>query len=53
MNQFIRITRKSSNNGSYFSPCIDYLLSYARSINNLEKFKVSLNDKQLKSYNKR
>lgn len=39
---FNRVTKKSSNSGNNFSPCVDYVLIYAKSISNLEEFTVPL-----------
>ena len=47
-----RVTKKSSNNGTTFSPCTDYVLSYARNINSVNDYSVPLTEDQVKSYNK-
>lgn len=39
-----RVTKKSSNNGDNFSPCIDYALGYAKSIERLPEFTVPLSN---------
>lgn len=49
---FTRITKKSSNNGTTFSPCTDYVVGFARDISNVKPFSVPLTAEQIKSYNK-
>jgi adenine-specific DNA-methyltransferase len=49
---FTRVTKKSSNNGTTFSPCTDYVLSYSRNIDLVPEYSVSLTKEQIKSYNK-
>jgi adenine-specific DNA-methyltransferase len=49
---FTRVTKKSSNNGSTFSPCTDYIVGFARAIDNLSPFSVPLTSDQVRSYNK-
>lgn len=49
---FTRVTKKSSNNGTTFSPSTDYVVAFARSIMNLKPFSVPLTDEQVKSYNR-
>lgn len=39
-----RVTKKSSNNGDNFSPCIDYVLGYAKNIERLPEFTVPLSN---------
>lgn len=39
---FNRMTKKSSNSGDNFSPCMDYVLGYARDINQLKEFTVPI-----------
>lgn len=41
---FNRVTKKSSNSGDNFSPCMDYVLGYARNINFLPEFTVPLTE---------
>lgn len=41
---FHRMTKRSSNSGNNFSPCMDYVLGYARDIDNLPEFVVPLTD---------
>lgn len=47
-----RITKKSSNNGTTFSPCVDYIVAFSRDVNSLRRFSVPLTDEQIRSYNK-
>lgn len=49
---FTRITKKSSNNGTTFSPCTDYVVGFARDISKVKPFSVPLTADQIKSYNK-
>ena len=47
-----RISKRSSNNGNYFSPCVDYILSYTKKENGPKNFIVSLTDDIKKRYKK-
>lgn len=49
---FTRVTKKSSNNGTTFSPSTDYVVGFARNIAQLRPFSVSLTDEQVRSYNR-
>lgn len=49
---FTRVTKKSSNNGTTFSPSTDYVVAFGRSIGKLKPFSVPLSDEQVRSYNK-
>ena len=49
---FYRVTKKSSNSGDHFSPCIDQILGYAKNLNNLNEFVVGLTDEIRERYNK-
>lgn len=49
---FTRVTKKSSNNGTTFSPSTDYVVGFARNIDRLRPFSVPLTDEQVKSYNR-
>lgn len=49
---FTRVTKKSSNNGTTFSPSTDYVVGFARNIARLRPFSVPLRDEQVKSYNR-
>jgi adenine-specific DNA-methyltransferase len=49
---FTRVTKKSSNNGSTFSPSTDYVVGFARDISQLSPFSVALTSDQVKSYNR-
>lgn len=50
---FSRVTKKTSNNGNYFSPCVDYILSYTKTFNGAPKFTIGLNNEQIKRYSKK
>ena len=39
---FSRVTKKSSNNGLQFSPCVDYIVIYARNIADLPAYSIAL-----------
>ena len=47
-----RLTKKSSNNGTQFSPCTDYILCYARTLEFVPQYSVPLTDEQIATYNK-
>lgn len=47
-----RLTKKSSNNGTQFSPCTDYILCYARTLEFAPQYSVPLTDEQIATYNK-
>lgn len=49
---FTRVTKKSSNNGNNFSPCIDYVVIYAKNIEYLPEYKVSMSQEIIERYNK-
>lgn len=49
---FTRVTKKSSNNGNNFSPCIDYVVIYAKNIDNLPEYKVGMSQEIIDRYNK-
>ena len=49
---FYRVTKKSSNSGNNFSPCIDQILGYAKDIINLPEFVVDLSEDIKSRYNK-
>ena len=48
----VRVTKKSSNNGTTFSPCTDYIIAFARTIDSVPEYSVPLTEDQIKSYNK-
>lgn len=48
----VRVTKKSSNNGTTFSPCTDYIVAFARNIDAVPEYSVPLTEEQIKSYNK-
>lgn len=39
---FSRVTKKSSNNGGQFSPCVDYIVIYAKRIADVPEYTVAL-----------
>lgn len=39
---FSRVTKKSSNNGGQFSPCVDYIVIYGKCAANLPEYTVAL-----------
>lgn len=47
-----RIMKSGGGKGQYFSPNIDYVLVYAKSIGCIDKFRVPTSEKTLKSYYK-
>lgn len=49
---FTRVTKKSSNNGTTFSPSADYIVSFAKDIKQVVPFSVPLDAEQVKSYNR-
>lgn len=49
---FSRVTKKSSNNGDHFSPCVDYILMYAREIGKLPPYQVALPEEIVSRYKK-
>ncbi|MBR3630116.1 MAG: site-specific DNA-methyltransferase, partial [Oscillospiraceae bacterium] len=49
---FSRVTKRSSNNGGHFSPCIDYILMYARSVEKLPPYSVDLPEEIVSRYKK-
>lgn len=49
---FTRVTKKSSNNGSTFSPSTDYIVGFARNIDETKPFSVDLTEEQIKTFNK-
>ena len=46
-----RIMKSGGNKGQYFSPNIEYILVYAKNLNNLGYFRESLSDEIIKTYN--
>ncbi|MDE5557927.1 MAG: site-specific DNA-methyltransferase [Ruminococcus sp.] len=50
---FNRVTKKSSNNGNHFSPCIDYILIYAKKISAVPEYKIGMSYEITKRYNKK
>lgn len=49
---FSRVTKKSSNNGDHFSPCVDYILMYACDIAKLPPYQVDLPEEIVSRYKK-
>lgn len=49
---FYRVTKKSSNSGDNFSPCIDLVLGYSKDIKKICEFVVPLTDEIKQRYNK-
>ncbi len=49
---FSRVTKKSSNNGAQFSPCVDYLVIYAKCAANVPEYTVPLPDEITSRYKK-
>ena len=49
---FSRVTKKSSNNGAQFSPCVDYIVIYAREIAKLPPYTVALPQEIVSRYKK-
>ena len=49
---FTRVTKKSSNNGNNFCACIDYVVIYAKNIDNLPEYKVGMTQEIIERYNK-
>ncbi len=49
---FSRITKKSSNNGDNFSPCVDYVVIYAKDIGCVKEFSVEMDEDIRSRYNK-
>lgn len=50
---FNRVTKKSSNNGNNFSPCIDYVVLYAKNSELVPEYIVPMSDEIVARYNKR
>lgn len=50
---FHRVTKKSSNSGDNFSPCIDYVMVFARHVGSIPEFTVPLGDEIKNRYSKR
>lgn len=49
---FNRVTKKSSNNGNNFSPCIDYVVIYAKNIDNVPEYVVPMSEDIRSRYDK-
>ena len=50
---FNRVTKKSSNSGNNFSPCMDYIVIYAKNIDAISEYKVPMSEEIIQRYNKR
>jgi len=50
---FSRVTKKGGSKGRFISPAVDYVLVYAKDINNVKNFKAPLTEEYLKRYNKK
>ena len=50
---FNRVTKKSSNNGNNFSPCIDYVLVYAKCLSLVKEYQIGMSDEIIARYNKK
>ncbi|MBQ4464747.1 MAG: site-specific DNA-methyltransferase [Oscillospiraceae bacterium] len=49
---FSRVTKKSSNNGGQFSPCVDYIAAYARCAVKVPPYTVALPEEIVSRYKK-
>ncbi len=49
---FSRVTKKSSNNGEQFSPCVDYIAAYARNAALVPSYTVALPQEIVSRYKK-
>ena len=50
---FNRVTKKSSNNGNNFSPCVDYVVLYAKNNELVPEYIVPMSDEIVARYNKK
>lgn len=50
---FNRVTKKSSNNGNNFSPCVDYVVLYAKNSEFVPEYIVPMPDEIVARYNKK
>ena len=48
-----RVTKKSSNNGNNFSPCMDYVLVYAKCLSYVKEYQIGMSDDIIARYNKK
>lgn len=46
-----RVTKKTSDAGSFFAPSTDFVIAAARNIDGLSEFKIALSDSQISSFN--
>lgn len=49
---FNRVTKKSSNSGNNFSPCIDYVVIYAKNASAVPEYIVDMSEEIVARYNK-
>ena len=49
---FSRVTKRSSNHGGHFSPCVDYILMYAKDITKLPAYSIDLPAEIVSRYKK-
>jgi len=49
---FNRVTKKSSNSGNNFSPCIDYVVIYAKNAARVPEYVVGMSEEIIARYNK-
>ncbi len=50
---FSRVTKRSGNNGTQFSPCVDYVLVYAKDARRVPPYQTGLSDEIVARYSKR
>ncbi len=50
---FSRVTKKSSNNGNHFSPCVDYVLIYAKCSAHVKEYQTGMSEEIIARYNKK
>lgn len=50
---FSRVTKKGGSKGRFISPAVDYILVYAKNINDAQNFKAPLTEEYLGRYNKK
>lgn len=48
-----RVTKKSSNNGNNFSPCMDYALVYAKCLSCVKEYQIGMSDDIIARYNRK
>ncbi len=50
---FNRVTKKSSNNGNHFSPCVDYVLIYAKCLACVKEYQTGMSEEIIARYHKK